>query len=79
MYWLNESKGVLARCEQLAADGSPVPGQIEVPDDDPRVVARLNPPDPPPPITVEEVLTAVDLGRKGDWSKLDALLARRAR
>ena len=48
MYWLNESKGILAGCEQLDKDGNQQPGQEQVEDDDPRVLTMMQPPEPKP-------------------------------
>lgn len=48
--WYREHKNpdgttgyTLASCEQLDADGKPIPGQEQVREDDPRVRAILNP------------------------------------
>ena len=45
-YWLNESTGILATCEQLGVDGIPIAGQEQVGVDDPRVIAIISKPTP---------------------------------
>lgn len=49
IFWYKASEDgsvVLSRCEQLDGDGKPIPGQEEVPENDPRVQAILNPEKP---------------------------------
>ncbi len=76
MLWLNKMTGVVAACEQLDAEGVPLPGQELVKEDDPYVQAILNPPVPAGPPSRVEIIEALKSLADGDRTAIDLLAAK---